>query len=360
MINHCIQQHLMRGAVLGISLILMLVPFSEGFSQDSHTQLDVFLQTPFPYVYQDIDGHTVVVGTVENTNQLSAVTNVFIHVSFFGDTDQHPLEYALGNTTLDVIPPGKSSTFVVRSENPNPEITEVSVRLLTFDLAEAKKNYLTVSSTDVVFDNTFRFSGILQNGAAPTSENRVHLAFYDAFEPPRMLSVSTVNLGSMEPNTEVAFEYEGMIDSRTVGFLLFAESDTFYSDAVDVRIPPQQLLTKLVTIHDVSAADESGAKMSEADAGSAVTISSSVAIQRTGDQDAPTLYKYYVQVKESGTSPAVVFLDVYEGVFDGTAQSPSVVWTPEEPGLFIIETFVWDENNIPITNNGPIALFVVV
>lgn len=349
----------MRGAVLGIFLILMLVPISEGFSQ-SPTQLDVSLQTPVPYVYQDVEGHTVVVGVVENTNQLSAVTNVFIHVSFFDNANPEPLEYALGNTTLDVIPSGKSSTFVIRSENPNPEIAEVSVRLLSFDIAEEKQNRLTVSPTNVVFDNTLRFSGILQNGDAPTSENRVHLAFYDAFEPPRILSVSTVNLGSIESGAEVAFEFEGVIDSRAVGFSLFAESDTFYSDAVDVKIPPQQLLTKLVTIHGVSATDESGAKVSEIDAGSAVNISSSITIQHTGHQDTPTSYKYYVQVKESGTSPAVVFLDVYEGTFDDTTQSPSVMWTPDEPGLFIIETFVWDENNIPVTNNGPIALFVVV
>lgn len=359
MINHCIQQHLMRGAVLGISLILMLVPFSAGFSHDSYAQLGVSLQSSVPYVYQDTEGHTVVVGTVENTNHLSAISNVVIHVIFLGDADQDPLESVSGHTTLDVIPPEKSSTFSIRSENPNPEITKVSVRILSFDLAEEKQNRLTVSPVNMVFDNTFRFSGILQNGDAPSAENRVHFAFYDAFESPRTLSVSTVDLGSMEPGAEVAFEFEDVIDSKAVGFLLFAESDTFYSDAVDVTIPTQQLLTKLVTIHDVSAADESGAKISEADAGSVVTISSSITIQHAGDQDTQMSYKYYVQVKESGSSPAVVFLDVHEGVFDGTAQSPSVMWTPEESGLFIIETFVWDENNIPITNNGPIALFVV-
>ena len=349
----------MRGSVLGISLILMLVPFSEGFAQDSNTQLDVSLQTPVPYVYQDDEGHTVVVGVVENTNQLSAVTNVFIHVSFFNDADQAPIEFALGRTTLDVIPPEGSSPFVIRSESSNPDITEIFVRILSFDLAEEKQNLLTVSSTDVVFDNTFRFSGILQNGGAPTSENRVHFAFYDAFEPPRILSVHTVNLGSIESDAEVVFDFEDVIDSKAVGFSMFAESDTFYSDVVDASIPRQQLLTKLVTIHDVSATDESGARVSEVDAGSVVTVSSSITIQHAGDQDDPTSYKYYVQVKESGSSPAVVFLGVHEGMFDDTTQSPGVVWTPEEPGLFIIETFVWDENNIPITNNGPIALFVV-
>ncbi len=350
----------MRGAVLGISLILMLVPFSDGFSQDSSTQLGQSLNAPVPFVYQDAEGFTVVVGVVENINQMSAVADVFIHVTFYGDAGQEPLEYAFGGTTLDVIPSGGSSTFVIRSETPNPEITDASVRLLSFDLATEKPNSLTVYSTNVVFDNTFRFSGVLQNGATPTSENRVHFAFYDAFEPSRILSVSTVNLGNVEPNAEVAFEFEDVIDSKAVGFSLFAESDTFRSDIVDVKIPPQQLLTKLATIRDISATNDSGARVSEINAGSTVTISSSVGIQYVDDQDVQTPYKYYVQVKESGSSPAVVFLGVHEGVFDGTAQSPSVDWTPEEPGLFLIETFLWDENNVPITDNGPIALFVVI
>ncbi len=347
----------MHGAVLGISIILMLVPFSDGFSQGSSTQLGLPLKAS--HVYQDTEGYTVVVGVVENINQLSAVANVFIHVTFYGNAGQEPLEYASGATTLDVIPSGASSTFVISSETPNPEITNASVRLLSFDLATEKQHNLTVSPGNVVFDNTFRFSGVLQNGAAPTSENRVHLAFYDAFVPPRILSVLTVNLGDVEPNAEVAFDVEDAIDSRAVGFSLFAESDIFYSDVVDVQIPPRHLLTKLATIHDVSATDESGARVSEINAGSTVTVSSSVGIQYVDDQDAQTPYKYYVQIKESGSSPVVVFLGVYDGVFDGTAQSPNVDWTPEEPGLFLIETFVWDENNIPITNNGPIALFVV-
>ena len=363
-INYHIQKYMMRGAIVGLSIILLLFPLSDGFSQDANVDLDVFLHTDTQYIYKDTEGYTVVVGTVENSNQLSAVNNVFIHVSFYDESGQSPLEYGIGHATmLDVIPPGGTSPFVIRSETPNPDIAEASVRVLSFDLSDKKQDQITLAPISVSHDNLFKISGTIQNGPASTADNKVHLAFYDAFDPPRILSTSTVHLGALESDTQTIFDFEGIIDTKAVGVLMFAESDVFYSEAIDVKIPRQQILTKLVTIHDVTATDEDGSKVSDIAVGSPVTISSLltlVNIEEQEDDNATTPYKYYIQIKESGASPAVVFLDVYNGEFKDAIQSPTVVWTPEEAGLFVIETYVWDENNIPIANNGPIALFVVV
>jgi hypothetical protein len=58
--------------------------------------------------------------------------------------------------------------------------------------------------------------------------------------------------------------------------------------------------------------------------------------------------------------PTVEFLEKSDGRFIGTgSQSISIDWIPENSGIFFIETFVWDRNNVPIADKGPIVLLVV-
>lgn len=201
----------------------------------------------------------------------------------------------------------------------------------------------------------------MQNGGAPNSNTNVYVAFYDGFEPPRFLQVSTIELGDVEPNAEISFELDEEIDARAVGFLLFAESNIFYSDFVDVQIPPPQSLTKLVKISDVAVKDTSGNNLSEIKVGTTVNIESQTWVQFSLKQNNnETPYTYYVQIKESGESPYVEFIGKYDGRFIGTGlQSQTIDWIPEKPGLFFIETFVWDRNNIPIAEQGPFVLVIV-
>ena len=59
--------------ILCAFLILLLVPFSEAFSAestDTPSTLTLSLNEDNIHVYQDSDGHTVVVGLVENNNSL--------------------------------------------------------------------------------------------------------------------------------------------------------------------------------------------------------------------------------------------------------------------------------------------------
>jgi len=353
----------MQKLILSAFLILLLVPFSQAFSQttDTGSTLSVSLRSEAPFVYQDSEGYTVVVGIVENNDSLTPVTNVRIQVNFFDEYDPSPLEVIIGYTTLEVILPNGESPFAIRSETPNPNITEASISLLGFDSSVAKQPGLTVFSTDVFLGSTLQFSGVLQNGGAPSAETKVHLAFYDGFEPPRILRVSTIELGNMGINTEVTFELDEKIDSRAVGFLLFAESSVFYSDFVDITIPPSQVPTKLVIISDVTVEDTMGNKLSEIKVDSTVNIKSKTLIQFAADQKSnETAYTYYVQIKESGEIPYVEFIGKFDGRFIGTGlESQTIDWIPEKKGLFFIETFVWDRNNVPIAEQGPFVLIIV-
>ncbi len=353
----------MKKLVLSIFLILLLIPFSQAFSQEYSSTaptLSVVLSNDRQFVYQDSEGYTVVVGVVENNNSLTPITNVKLQVHFFDNFDPNPLEIIDGGTILEVIPSNGQSPFAIRSDTPNPNITKASVSILGLDSSVAKKQELTVYSTDIFLDSSLRFSGVLQNGEAPISNANVYLAFYDNFEPPRILRVSTIEIGDVESN-DIAFEFDEPIDSKSVGFLLFYESDKFYSDFIDITIPPAQLSTKLIIISDVTVKDTMGNKLSEIKFGSTVNIVSETLIQFAADQKSnETAYTYYVQIKESGKPPYVEYIGKFDGRFIGTGtESQTIDWIPEKKGLFFIETFVWDRNNIPIAEQGPIVLIIV-
>ena len=137
--------------------------------------------------------------------------------------------------------------------------------------------------------------------------------------------------------------------------------DTFSSDVVDVQIPPSQVPDKLITILGVSVEDSNGNKLSELNVGSQVNIKSETWIQFAADQESDeTAYTYYVQIKESGKVPYVEYIGKFDGRFIGSGQETQTVdWIPQKTGLFFIETFVWDRNNVPIAEQGPFVLIIV-
>jgi len=342
-------------------LILMLLPISSGFSQKSDTPstLSVALTSDSPFVYKDKEGYTIVVGNVENRSELTSVTNVQLIANFYDETGNEPLETVLGGTILEVIPELGTSPYVIQSESANPNITHVSIVLKGFSPSPSKSQQLVVESTDILLDENLRVSGILTNGGSPITDTFVYLAFYDAFIPPRLIGISSTQIGDVEANEKVDFYFNEEIDQRAISFQIFAQSNVFYSNFVDEKIPQQ--ITKLVTISGVSLIDSQGNKLSEITVGSTVNIQSKVLIHFSIDQKSnETPYTYYAQVKQSGEKPYVEFIGKFDGRFIGTgSQSISIDWIPENSGLFFIETYVWDRNNIPIADKGPIVLIVV-
>ncbi len=353
----------MQKLVSSIFLILLLIPFSQAFSAEPTDKLPtliVVVPENRQFVYLDSDEHAVAVGLVENNDPLTSVTNVELQVHLL-DEFGNILKTISGNTILEVIPPNGQSPFAIRSEIPLPDVKKASVSLLGFDSTGGKDLGLDVYSSDISLDTSLRFSGVLQNSGAPNSNTNVYLAFYDGFEPSRILGVSTIELGDVASDDQISFNFNETIDSRAVGFLLFAESDVFSSNFIDVQIPTPQSLTKLVSISNVSIKDTSGNNLSELRTGSTVNIESETWVQFAADQPSDeTPYTYYVQIKESGKSPYVEYIGKYDGRFVGAGlQNQTIDWIPEKSGLYFIETFVWDRNNIPISEQGPFILINV-
>jgi hypothetical protein len=339
----------------------MLFPVSSGFSQKSDTlsTLSVVLTSETPFVYQDDEGYTIVVGNVENKNKITSVTNVQLVVNFYDDTGFEPIETVRGSTILELIPESGISPYMIKSSSPNPNITQVSIFLEGFSPSSSKSQQLKVESTSVVLDENLKISGVLTNGGSPITDTSVHIAFYDSFIPPRLVGVSSIPIGDIAANDKVDFYFNEEIDSRAVNFQIFAQSDVFYSNFITEDVPEQ--LTRLVTISNTSLKDSEGNRLAEINVGSTVNIQSDVWVQFSTDQATnETPYRYYAQVKESGDKPYVEFLGKFDGRFIGTgSQSIAIDWIPENSGVYFIETFVWDRSNIPIAQKGPIVLIIV-
>lgn len=233
--------------IIFVKFFLIVVIFSiigiSIFSQDAFSQytdtpqsLTVNLKSS-PYFYQDSEGYAVVNGIIENKNELSSISNVRIHVSFYHDSLQEPLEVNMGNTVIDVIPPSSEAPFSIRSKNPIPFVDDVSVNILGFDSVQNKMNGLSVSSEYASIDSPFRFSGSLQNTGAFSNNTKIHVAFYDGFKPPRILQVFTIDVGAVESDIKTPIEFMHEFDFTPSGAYLYAESDIFSSDVVEVKIP---------------------------------------------------------------------------------------------------------------------------
>ena len=346
-----------------ILLAVLLVPASQAYGQaaDNAPTLTVSLQSETPFVYQDSEGFTVVVGVVENNNELTPVTNVQVQVKFYDDLNPQPIETVTENVSLEVVPANGISPYSVRSATADPHITQASVSLVSFDSSSPKENALAIHSSDISMDTKLHFTGTLENGGAPISDIKVYLAMYDAFVPPRILSVETVEVGQVAPNDKITFEFDGEIDARAAGFFMVAESSVFNSDIVHVAIPSPEIATMLGGISYVSIQDNQGRTLSELQVGVPVNIKSKTSIQFAADQEKnETAYTFYVQIKESGEKPTVEYIGQYDGRFIGTGDDfQAIDWIPQKSGLYYMETFVWDRNNIPISEQGPIVLFLV-
>ncbi|MBA4458867.1 MAG: hypothetical protein H2A90_03805, partial [Nitrosopumilaceae archaeon] len=67
----------MKKFVLVAFLAISLIPFYHAFAQeltDTPSTLSVSISSEAPFVYQDSEGYTVVVGTVKNHNTQTSVT----------------------------------------------------------------------------------------------------------------------------------------------------------------------------------------------------------------------------------------------------------------------------------------------
>ncbi|HEY7367690.1 MAG TPA: hypothetical protein VH562_04440 [Nitrosopumilaceae archaeon] len=357
-------------SILSILLVLSLFPISSSFSAemtDKPPTLGIVLTSNSPFNYKDIDGKTVILGEIQNTKNYP-VGGLKIWAGFYDDVNKNPLETTIGTTILEVIPPFSKSPYMIISPSSNPKITSVSVNLLGFNSSPEKKQNLSLELGTLKIEDKISLSGsIINKGPVNSTNTKIYLISSDVFVPPRILGIATVTLDQdLGAGQKDSFEFNIPHDSRAVSFKIVAESDDYTSGIMEVKNTATAVLTKLVTINDVSITDATGNRISNMSAGTPINIQSSLGIEYSAIEKSQLQpFVYWIQIKQSfetngETKSFVEYIGKAEGTFDSPAeQLPTIEWTPPNEGLYFIETFVWDPNSIPLASKGPISLVLV-
>lgn len=327
-----------------LMVVALLAP-AAAFAQtyDTPQTLAITLEPPY-YTYVDADGYSVTTGMVRNESDASYVGNVIILAKFYGDMSSAPLDTVSARTLLEVIPPGSASPYVIRSGEPDPRISTAVSTLLLFDPVGPKQTGLDMQR--------HADGGILvsDTAGAPHTNVTIHIAYHDAFDPPRILGADTYNLGGMGIGGMLNLTTPDTYPPNTWGALAFAESDVFSSYMVSWRTgthtpapPPLPAY-----IRDAWVAYNTGERTLSAPVGGNLTLNAAVDI--SGEDE----YWLYIQVT-SRDSGGVEFLESV-AAHDGPAAIP---WTPAHPGEYMVEMFLWGEGGVPASRPSPILLFSV-
>jgi len=359
--------------VIVLFLIFSLIPISASYSQefvDKEPTLGIVLTSFSPFNYKAEDGSTIILGEIENTKNFP-VSGIKIWAGFYDDISKNPLESTVGTTILEVIPPFGKSPYMIKSPSSNSAITSVSVNLLGFNSSPEKKSELSlVLDTLEIVDNLSLSGKLTNNGELNATDTKIYLISYDVFVPPRVLAIATIDLEKeLESGGTYDFEFAAPHDSRASSFKIVAESVNYSTGLMDVTDTTIDVLTKLVSISDIGIIDSEGNRMSDVTTGTPVNIQSTVWIQYSSESDSPAQpYVYWVQIKKSQvdkdddgkTKSFVHFIGKAEGIFTNSGQQiPIVEWTPQNDGLYFVETFVWDPVSLPLASKGPISLILV-
>ena len=355
----------MKKITILLLMFFLLLPVAQGFAQltDTPSSLGVKL-TGNTFSYKDDDGYTIVLGEVENTKNFP-VTNVKIWVGFYSNKTadiqgESPLETTTGTTLLDAVQPHGKSPFMIKSQTPDPEISEITINMLGFNSASPKQQLLEVIPSTLSIGENDKLSGTITNkGQQESTHTKVHLIAYDAFNPPRIVGIQTITISDLKPNTTYDFNFDAKISPRATSFKVVAESDNYQSKFTDVTKISVDVMTRLITINDIQVTDSSGERISKIKVGTPVDITSLLSIQAVKDTKQP--YVYYAQVKQFGEKGTVDFLGIADGTFDSAQpQSPKVTWTPENDGAFFIEAYVWDPSGIALAAPSTTVSIILV
>jgi len=364
-----VKRFCMKKALLALFLIFALIPISSSYATftDKEPTLGIVLTSFSPFNYKDDDGKTVILGEVENTRNFP-ISGVKIWAGFYDNFSENPLEKIIGTTILEVIPPFGKSPYMIISDTPNSAITSVSVTLLGFNSSPEKKFQLKLQLDTLEIGEKLSLSGtITNNGELNSTDTKIQLISYDAFNPPRVLGIATINLeNDIAPGDSENFEFDVKRDSRAVDFKIVAESKDYVTSLLDITDTSLQVLNKLVTINDITVTDSDGNRLSDVSVGSTINIQSELDFQNLSLEESEIQpYVYWIQIKKSVsidgvTKSFVEFIGSAEGSIESEdIEISSVGWIPQNDGLYFVETFVWDPKNIPLASKGPISLILV-
>jgi hypothetical protein len=301
------------------------------------------------YSHKLPDGTTIVYGEVQN-NLGSPVNAVSVGI-VFEDNNNNQVEYKVGTTLVSDIPAGGKSPFAIASTKADPSITQYQVKVAGFKSAPSKDQVLAITPGSLQVSEKLMISGtITNNGALKSSNTKLYLISYDAFQ--RVVAVGTSSPVDVGVNQDGQFSITSDSSPRAQTYMLIAESDNYESKPVPVTAVTATLP---IIVSNTTIADPSGKPYDTVPVNATVNISSNAKYLLNSTQP----YIYYVQVKQFDGRTA--FIGKYEGVFLGSdMKNVAVSWTPSTAGQYFVETYVWNYDNVPLASSSTSINLVLV
>lgn len=331
----------MRALILSSLVIITLFSADAVWAQNLPSNTSLTVEVLQSYSYRADDGTTVVLGEVQNNN-FFPITGVKIGVLFL-DQNDNTLEYKTGTTLLQVVPPEGKAPFSISSTKADPSITQVSVKMAGFVSASPRDQALDISPGMLQVSDKLMFSGTIKNnGNAVSTNTRLYLISYDAFQ--RVVAIGTTTTPPIEAGKTMNFTMTSISNPRAKSYAVVAESDHYQSK---LTAATNVLVSLPVVISSTVVTDPNGTKFSTIPVGAPVKISSDLKYLAVKSSQP---YVYYAQVKQFGGQ--VEFIGKYQGVFLSGEENPSITWTPDTPGSYYIETYVWNSDTVPLSSAG--------
>lgn len=339
----------MKAVILsGLMIVLLFTTnlvWAENLPPTSSIQVEILSQ----YSYKAADGTTVVLGEVAN-NMNSPVNAVNIGVTFM-DYNSNSIEYKTGTTLLQVVPPGGKVPFLISSTNPDPAIAQIQVKLAGFRSSADRPQSLSVSSGSLQVSDKLILSGtITNNGELKSTNTRLYLISYDAFT--RVVGIGVSSPIDVDSKQDSSFSITSDFSPRAQSYMIIAESDNYQSKLIPIS---GVKISLPIMVSNTTVTDPNGVPYSTIPVNTPVKISSNARNLLNSTQP----FIYYVQVKQfSGQSE---FIGKFEGIFLGAEdKGVSVDWTPNTPGSYFIETYVWNYDDVPLSSAEPSISVVLV
>ena len=352
---------MVRPVAMLVALVLVVPIAAAGQTYDTPATLVVSFSHP-TYMYVDPDGYAIVTGIIQNESKHSYMGNVQVLARFYDSSGMEPLYISMATALLDAIPPESSSPFVIKSAEPDPRVSWATASILLFDATDPKVDGIGLEvSASRGADGAEVVITASDISESPHTNVRVHIAYHDAFEPPRILKVTSHEMPDIGIGGAASIAVADEIPQNVRGFIVFAESDSSTSGMASGTLPApveSGYLGPAAYIREAWLSDADGERTVELERGQDVTINAS--IEYLGDDDGDHMdesYWMYLQIKRLG-DPVVVSVERAE-VTPRDDVVVSVPWSPSEEGQYFMEMFLWGDLNVPVAEPGPLVLFLV-
>lgn len=349
---------MVRPVAMLVALVMVAPVAAAGQTYDTPATLVVSFSHP-TYMYVDADGYAIVTGVIQNESKHSHMGNVQVVARFYDNSGMEPLYLETATALLDAIPPESSSPFIIMSAEPDPRISWATANILLFDAIDPKIDGISLeTSASRGTDGSGATITASDISGSPHTNVRVHIAYHDAFDPPRILKVASHQMPDIEMGGTANITVSDTLPQNVRGFIVFAESDTSSSRTASGTLPPPAEYLHhgpAAYIREAWISDADGERTVELERGQNITINAS--IEYLADDYTDGSYQMYLQIKHLG-DPAVVSVESIR-VTPGDDVAAPVAWNPSREGQYFMETFLWGDLNIPVAEPGPLVLFLV-